>query len=185
MTKFEVAEVDSFTVGILRTVVAGLICLVVALVIGLSLPKTASAWLLMGFSVSRCYIGFPVLFTLGQTETTTSHVALIIAIMPVLMGLFAALTELRMPVQGWWIGSSTAFLGVAFLVGARFGFGGSGEPQSHAGRPTLQHTPSYMLAAQLSDVRPGFVAGSAAALPGLGGRRSTSMPPLPPGAPQR
>ena len=65
------------------------------------------------------------------------------------------------------------------------GFGGSGEPQSHAGRPTLQHTPSYMLAAQLSDVRPGFVAGSAAALPGLGGRRSTSMPPLPPGAPQR
>ena len=100
MTKFVVAEVDPFTVGILRTVVAGLICLVVALVIGLSLPKTASAWLLMGFSVSRCYIGFPVLFTLGEAETTTSHVALIIAIMPVLMGLFAALTELRMREDG-------------------------------------------------------------------------------------
>ncbi|MEC8775529.1 MAG: hypothetical protein VXX79_11860, partial [Pseudomonadota bacterium] len=42
-------------------------------------------------------------------------------------GLFAALTELRMPVRGWWIGSSTAFLGVAFLVGARFGFGGSDD----------------------------------------------------------
>ena len=41
--KFVVAEVDSFTVGILVTVDAGLICLVVALVIGLSLPKTASA----------------------------------------------------------------------------------------------------------------------------------------------
>ena len=126
MTKFVVAEVDPFTVGILRTVVAGPICLVVALVIGLSLPKTASAWLLMGFPVSRCYIGFPVLFTLGQAETTTSHAALIIAIMPVLTGLFAAIAERRMPVRGWWIGSSTAFLGVAFLVGARFGFGGSG-----------------------------------------------------------
>ena len=52
--------------------------------------------------------------------------ALIIAIMPVLTGLFAAIAERRMPVRGWWIGSSTAFLGVAFLVGARFGFGGSG-----------------------------------------------------------
>ena len=127
MTKFVVAEVDPFTVGILRTVVAGPICLVVALVIGLLLPKTASAWLLMGFSVSGCYIGFPVLFTLGQAETTTSHAALIIAIMPVLTGLFAAIAERRMPVRGWWIGSSTAFLGVAFLVGARFGFGGSGD----------------------------------------------------------
>ena len=125
MTKFVVAEVDPFTVGILRTVVAGPICLVVALVIGLSLPKTASAWLLMGFSVLGCYIGFPVLFTLGQAETTTSHAALIIAIMPVLTGLFAAIAERRMPVRGWWIGSSTAFLGVGFLVDARFGFGGS------------------------------------------------------------
>ena len=99
MTKFVVAEVDPFTVGILRTVVAGPICLVVALVIGLSLPKTASAWLLMGFSVLGCYIGFPVLFTLGQAETTTSHAALIIAIMPVLTGLFAAIAERRMPVR--------------------------------------------------------------------------------------
>ena len=56
MTKFVVAEVDPFTVGILRTVVAGPICLVVASVIGLSLPKTASAWLLMGFSALGCYI---------------------------------------------------------------------------------------------------------------------------------
>ena len=119
ITKFVVPEVDPFTVGILRTVVA--------LVIGLSLPKTASPWLLMGFSVLGCYIGFPVLFTLGQAETTTSHAALIFAIMPVLTRLFPALVERRMPVRGWWIGSSTAFVGVAFLVGARFGFGGSDD----------------------------------------------------------
>ena len=125
ITKFVVPEVDPFTVGILRTVVAGPICHVVALVIGLSLPKTASAWLLMGFSVLGGYIGFPVLLTLGQAETTTVPAALIIAIMPVLTGLFAALAERRMPVRGWWIRSSTAFLGVAFLVGARLGFGGS------------------------------------------------------------
>ena len=127
ITKFVVAEVDPFTVGILRTVVAGPNCHVFALVIGLSLPKTASAWLLMGFSVLGCYIGFPVLFTLGRAETKNSHAALIIAIMPDLTGLFAALAERRMPVRGWWIGSSTAFLGVAFLVGARFGFGGSDD----------------------------------------------------------
>ena len=70
------------------------------------------------------------------------------------------------------------------VVRAPNGFGGSYEQPSFAGRPALQHTPSYMLAAQLSDVRPGFQGCSAAALPELGGRR-TSRPPLPPGTPQR
>lgn len=122
MTKFVVTEVDPFTVGALRTVVAGPVCLAVALIVGLSLPKSGSSWVLMGCSVIGCYIGFPVLFTLGQAETTTSHAALIIAIMPILTGLFAAIIERRMPVRGWWLGSSTAFLGVTFLVSARFGY---------------------------------------------------------------
>ena len=126
MTKFVVTEVDPFTVGILRTVVAGPICLAVALIVGLSLPKSALAWRLMCCSVIGCYIGFPVLFTLGQAETTTSHAALIIVIMPILTGLFASITERRMPVWGWWLGSLIALLGVAILVGSRFEFGGSG-----------------------------------------------------------
>ena len=62
-------------------------------------------------------------------------------------------------------------------VRAPDGFGGSYEAQHVAGRPALQHTPSDMLAAHLSDIRPGFQVGSVAPLPGLGGRRSTSRPP--------
>ena len=82
MTKFVVAEVDPFTVGILRTVVAGPICLVV---VGhrIVIAEDRIGLALDGFLVLG-YIGFPVLFTLGQAETKTSHAALIIAIMPVL-----------------------------------------------------------------------------------------------------
>jgi drug/metabolite transporter (DMT)-like permease len=122
VTKLAVGEVDPVSAGFLRTVIVGPFCLVVALFAKLQLPPSASGWGQLIGSALGCYIAFPVLFTLGQVDTTTSHAALIIAMMPISIGFFAATAERRMPSRGWWMGSGMAFCGVPILVGSRFGY---------------------------------------------------------------
>jgi drug/metabolite transporter (DMT)-like permease len=121
VTKLAVGEVDPVSAGFLRTVIVGPFCLVVALFAKLQLPPSASGWGQLIGSALGCYIAFPVLFTLGQVDTTTSHAALIIAMMPISIGFFAATAERRMPSRGWWMGSGMAFCGILILVGSRFG----------------------------------------------------------------
>jgi drug/metabolite transporter (DMT)-like permease len=122
VTKLAVGEVDPVSAGFLRTVIVGPFCLVVALFAKLQLPPSASGWGQLIGSALGCYIAFPVLFTFGQVDTTTSHAALIIAMMPISIGFFAATAERRMPSRGWWMGSGMAFCGVPILVGSRFGY---------------------------------------------------------------
>jgi drug/metabolite transporter (DMT)-like permease len=122
VTKPAVDDVDPVSAGFLRAVIAGPFCLVVALFAILQLLPSASGWEQLISLALGCYIAFPVLFTFGQADTTTSHAALIIAMMPIFIGFFAAIVERRMSSRGWWMGSGMAFCGVLILVGSRFGY---------------------------------------------------------------
>ena len=122
VTKVAVGEIDPLTVGMLRTVLAMAPGLPLALALRLPLPATPGDWGLLALSGLSAFVGFPLLFGLGVSLTTTAHVALIMAALPILTGLFGALVERRWPGPLWRLGAALALAGEVVLVGARFGF---------------------------------------------------------------
>ena len=126
VTKLAVAEIDPLTVGILRTVLATAAALPLALALRLPLPARAGDWGLLAASGACGFVGFPLLFGLGVNLTTTAHVALIMAALPIFTGLFGALVQRRSPGRLWWHGAALALVGEVVLVGARFGFAAPG-----------------------------------------------------------
>lgn len=123
VTKIAVAGIDPVLVGILRTAVAALIALPLVAFAHLPRPRTRGEFGLLTASTLGGFVGFPVLFSIGQQLTSAAHGALILASLPVFTGLFAAVADRRPPGRLWWTGATIALIGEALLVGARFGFG--------------------------------------------------------------
>ncbi len=122
VTKLAVAEIDPLTVGILRTVIAMAAGLPLAIGLRLPLPAGPRDWGLLALSGACGFVGFPLLFGLGVARTTTAHVGLIMAALPILTGLFGAAVERCLPGPLWRLGAALAFAGEVVLVGARLGF---------------------------------------------------------------
>lgn len=122
VTKLAVAEIDPLTVGMLRTVLAMAPGLPLALMLRLPLPAGARDWGLLVVSAACGFVGFPLLFGIGVSLTTTAHVALIMAALPIFTGLFGAVVERRWPGRLWRLGAALALAGEVLLVGSRFGF---------------------------------------------------------------
>lgn len=115
-TKFAVAEIDAFVVGILRTVLAGLAVVPAVLLLRLPLPDDAAGWRLLAISSASGFIGFPLLFSLALAHTSTAHAALVLAVAPIMTGLIGAVVEQRRPSHRWWGGVAIALAGEAVLV---------------------------------------------------------------------
>lgn len=119
-TKLAVAGLDGLAVGSLRTLLAGLLALPILALGRLKLPAMGQGRGLLVVSALGGFVLFPLLFSLGQSRTTTAHGALILAILPILTGLIAAALERRWPAGRWWLGAAIAGLGTLLLVLGRF-----------------------------------------------------------------
>jgi len=115
-TKYAVAGIDAFTVGMLRTVLAGLAVAPAIMLLRLPLPRGRSGWRLLAISTASGFIGFPLLFSLALAHTSTAHAALVLALAPVLTGLIGAVVERRRPGRWWWGGVVVALAGEAALI---------------------------------------------------------------------
>ncbi len=114
----------------------------------LACPKDSVTWgwlLLAGFAA---FCGFPILFTLGVSMTSTAHAALILACMPVVSGGLSAILDRRMPRPGWFAGAAVALIGEVILITSR----------DSSGEATLNGDLLCILAAVIS--ASGYVAGS-------------------------
>lgn len=120
-TQIAAAEIDAFTTGLLRTVLAAAVTLPLAWFAGFPRPATAREWKLLAISAFGGFIGFTLLFNVAVPMTTTSHAALVIASAPVFTGSIAALVDRRMPKGRWWLGVAIALAGEAALIGFRGG----------------------------------------------------------------
>jgi drug/metabolite transporter (DMT)-like permease len=124
-TKLAVAGLDPLAVGLLRTLLAGLLAVPLLLAARLTPPRSAAGRIYLAVSALGGFVLFPLLFSLGLGATSAAHGAVILAILPVLTGLFAAALERRLPRLRWWLGALLAFGGTLFLVAGRFGAAGA------------------------------------------------------------
>ena len=121
-TRLAVLGIDPFAVGILRTLLAALLALPLALLLRLRLPRGRRAWVLMMGAALGSYVLFPILFSVGVRHTTASHAALVHASTPLFTGLIASVLERRWPRGWWWLGVGVALVGEVLLVGLGRGF---------------------------------------------------------------
>ncbi len=116
VTKVAAQEMDGLLVGILRVV----FCLpVVAVMLAgrrRPVPRSWPLWRALTLVGLSSFIGFPVLFSLGQSMTTASHGGLILASAPILTGIVAALWHRKLPGLAWVAGAILGFAGVATLI---------------------------------------------------------------------
>ena len=119
-TKVAVAGLDSLAVGLLRTLLAGVVALQLNLLGRVALPRSGRGRAYLAVSALGGFAVFPLLFSYGIQLTTAGHGALLLGILPVSTGLIAALLERRLPGGRWWLGCTIAIAGTALLVGARF-----------------------------------------------------------------
>ena len=121
MTKLAVAEIDPLAVGLLRTLIAAAAALPLIILGKLRPPKSRDGRACLAVSALGGFVICPLLFSLGLGLTTAAHGALLLAILPVLTGLIAALLERRLPGGRWWMGCAVALAGTVLLVVGRFG----------------------------------------------------------------
>lgn len=118
-SKLAIAEIDPLLVGMLRTVIAGTLALPLALAARLPLPADARGRQLLAFSGFAAFIAFPILFTLGQAQTSALHGALVLATLPVFTSLFGTLIERRRVSSAWVVGCAVALGGEAVVIAWR------------------------------------------------------------------
>jgi len=129
LTRAITGDIDPLLLG-MRPAAAALVAVPLAIVLRLPLPRDRHQWILLGLSAAGSFIAFPLLFTLGQAQTSATHGALIQAAMPIFTGLAAAAVERRQPGLYWWTGAALAFLGEGLLFALR---GDAGQDASLAG----------------------------------------------------
>jgi drug/metabolite transporter (DMT)-like permease len=127
ITKVAVTTLDPLAVAVLRTVLAGVVTVPLAMMLGLRLPSRRGHWLFLCLSACCGFVLFPLLFSLGLRWTTAARGVLILAAMPVLTGLYVALIDRRRPSGRWAVGCALALAGEALLILARGGQAGEGQ----------------------------------------------------------
>jgi drug/metabolite transporter (DMT)-like permease len=148
-TKLAAREIDPFVVGMSRTLLGGLLGAPLALVLGIRLPRGRQ---IPFFALSAfCgFIGFPLLFTVGQRLTSAMHGGLVLAVLPIFTGLIAAVVERRRPAGKWWLGCLIASAGEVLLA---LGQGATGASRASLGGDLLVIASSLLASV-------GYVAGA-------------------------
>jgi len=116
-TRIAAAQLSGLSIGLVRTVGAGLFSLPLLLVLRARLPQTPKDWSLLLLYAFGNFAGFPMLFGIGVQHTSGSHAALIMAVMPLFIGLIGMVLERRLPRSIWFVGVAIAIGGETALVG--------------------------------------------------------------------
>lgn len=173
--KIAVAHLSGVTAGTLRSLLAAVIAVLIALSLRLPFPAARSDRTLLALSGMASFVLWPVLMSLGLAATSATHAALIMAVTPVFTVLISAAANRSRPRSSWWLGATVAIAGAAVLVVPQ----GPGGPDTGSARGdllvllgVLACATGYVSGARLAPVI-GAVAttfwGLALALPALAG----------------
>lgn len=161
-TRLALDELSPLVVATLRTILAG-ICVVPLLARSRQgLPRGGSSRRLLAISALTGFVVFPIVYTIGQQRTSALHGVMILAALPILTGIYAALVARRRPTAHWLVGCAIAFTGEIVLIGAR------SHTESEA---TL--TGDLLIVAAALAVSAGYVAGAMLPSRGLSSSATT------------
>lgn len=118
-TRIAGLQLDGLSVGLIRAVGAGLLTAPLLIILRMRPPNNIEDLGLLLVYAFGNFAGFPVLFSLGTQRTSGAHVALIMATMPLLIGIIGIILDRRLPRWTWFLGMSLAVAGEAALVGLR------------------------------------------------------------------
>jgi drug/metabolite transporter (DMT)-like permease len=128
VTKLAVREIDPVVVGLMRTILGGIAALPLVLILRIALPR-GRLWLPLALSGFCGFVAFPIIFTIGQRMTSAMHSGLILAMLPILTGLYVAILDRQLPARRWWLGCAIAFAGETLLIAGR-GPTGAGQEEA-------------------------------------------------------
>jgi drug/metabolite transporter (DMT)-like permease len=115
-TKVAVVYMSGLTAGVLRSMLAGVVAMVIALLFRLPRPSAGTDRFLLIASGLASFAVWPALMSVGIERTTASHAAIIMAMIPVFTVLITHMVEWRLPQPGWWLGAAAAFVATVILV---------------------------------------------------------------------
>ena len=121
-TRIASAEMDGVSIGLVRTIGAGVLAAFVLLAWRIAPPSGRRQWALVLLSAAGSFAIGPVLFSFGTAATSASHAALIMASMPLFAGIIAAAMDRQWPSWVWCAGAGLALVGEAALIGLRGNF---------------------------------------------------------------
>jgi drug/metabolite transporter (DMT)-like permease len=115
-TRIAGLQLDGLSIGLIRAVGAGLLTGPLLLIWRLRPPREAKDLGLLLLYALGNFAGFPILFSLGTQRTSGSHAALIMATMPLIVGVIGIFLDRRLPRLGWFAGAAIAVTGEAALI---------------------------------------------------------------------
>ena len=115
-TYIAVGSIDAITVGLIRTITAASILLPIALLLRVPTPTDRRCWIDVLLSALTGFVGYTLLYTLGQKFTSTSHAALILASAPIFTGFIGSIIERKWVTRNWCIGAAIALVGEGILI---------------------------------------------------------------------
>ena len=115
-TRVATFQLDGASVGMFRTLGAGILAAPILLFARLKPPADRRGWMLLALSAFGGFIGFPVLFSMGAQRTSACHAGLIMAAIPLFTGLIGSVAKRQWPGPFWLIGAAIAMAGEAVLI---------------------------------------------------------------------
>jgi drug/metabolite transporter (DMT)-like permease len=156
LTKKAVGGFDPFLTATGRAVIAGLLAAVVLVVRRVPIPARRH-WAPLFFTMLGAVFGWPILLALALRHTTSAHVAVIAAFMPLATALIAVLhTHERASWQFWAAASAGTAALVAFAVSQGGGAGGSVEADLLIVGAVFSSAWCYVLGASVTRSMPGW-----------------------------
>lgn len=126
--RYAVEFADPVAVATLRSMLAGVIALIVSFLLKFKFPAGATDRIILIVSGLCSFAIWPLALSLGLARTTASHAALIMAILPVLTVLMASAISRILPRAAWWFGGALAFIATVVLIFYRGETPGSDDP---------------------------------------------------------
>jgi drug/metabolite transporter (DMT)-like permease len=117
-TRIAGLQLDGLSIGLIRTVGAGLLTAPLLVIWRLRPPNgLKDIGLLLLYALGN-FAAFPILFSLGTERTSGAHAALIMAVTPLLVAIIGIILNRHLPRWSWFLGIAIAVMGEAALVGS-------------------------------------------------------------------
>jgi drug/metabolite transporter (DMT)-like permease len=156
LTKEAVGGFDPFLTATGRALIAGLLAAALLAIRRVPVPERRHWWPLF-FTMLGAVFGWPILLALALRHTTSAHVAVIAAFMPLTTAVIAVLRTHERVSRQFWIAASagTAAL-VAFAVSHGGATGGNLEADLLVVGAVVSSAWCYVLGASVTQVLPGW-----------------------------